>query len=111
MVHDKVVAFRGKFGSLNLPHLKMDSYEAEGRIIFEKYTNKSRKRTRQGKQSSIYKGVSKRTSYTWEMTLTVNKKRIRESHDTELGAAMSYDSHVRRLNLGRHRLNFPTEND
>jgi hypothetical protein len=95
----------------NLPHLKTESYEREGREIFEKYTNKSRKRIRNGKQSSQYKGVSRRTTYTWEMSLTVNKKRIRESYDTELNAALSYDSHIRKHNLGKHRLNFPTAND
>jgi group I intron endonuclease len=111
LIHDKVVAFRGNLNFLNLPHLRTESYEREGQEIFEKYTNKSRKRVRKGKQSSQYKGVSKRTTHTWEMLLTVNKKRIREVHETELNAAISYDSHIRRLNLGKHRLNFPTEND
>lgn len=109
IVYDKVSYYlRGKNNKINFPEMIEESYKIEGRRIYAKYTDKTRQMFRKNPKTSEYRGVSKRSSNTWEMMLTVGGVRIREVHFDEISAAKSYDKHAIENGLPKEKLNFPS---
>lgn len=108
MVHDKVSYYlRRNNKKINFPEAINDNYEIEGKKIFAKYTDKTKQMFRKKPKTSIYRCVNKRSTNTWEMSMQINGKRIREIHLDEISAAKSYDKYAIENGLPVEKLNFP----
>ncbi len=107
-IYDKAAYYiKGSSGKFNFPELVNHSYYEEGKSIYEKYTDPKRQMDIKGGKDSKYNGVSKRGGKTWEMSLVINKKRIRESYYNEEDAAKAHDFQRLRLKTSENKLNFP----
>lgn len=108
IVHDKVLFHLSKkTDKLNFPERLTKEYDEEGAAILKKYGQAGRHIIRCKGKTSCFRGVSRRTTKTWEMNLTVNGIRIRETHETEESAARSFDAHAIKNNFPSYKLNFP----
>ena len=107
-VRDKVVYYLfGNNKNFNFPELINENYIKEGKDIVEKYSNRKIPKFLKKKKSSIYFGVSKRSTNTWEMSVKINKRRIRMYFSDEQEAAKYYDKLCVENNINLNFLNFP----
>lgn len=107
---DKVAYYLGyNREELNLPDLWTENYNKEGEEIFKLYSDPRKQVQCKGGKTSKYNGVSLRSTFSWEMSLVINKKRIRENYREEIEAAKAYDFYCRQNSIYLNRLNFPNE--
>lgn len=108
IIWDKVAYYLGyNKEELNLPELWNENYYTEGEKIFITYSNPRKQNQRKKPKTSKYNGVNKRSTYSWEMLLTINGERIRENYREEVDAAKAFDFYIRQRGLSENRLNFP----
>jgi len=105
---DKVAMYLGRSpDTFNLPELVTDTYFSEGEAMYGKRADPRKRIDVKGGVTSRFRGVSKRSPRTWEMSIDVGGKRVREVYGNERLASYAFDYHARAYGFRPDILNHP----
>ena len=106
---DKLCYFLKKpLQHFNFPLLINESYEEDGKRLFEIYSNPHKQVQKHNGKTSKFNGVSRRSANTWEMNFSIKKQRIRLTFKKEEDAAKKFDECVVKFGGNKNKLNFLT---